>query len=153
VNVGFICTGNICRSPMAEVVMRSLVREAGLAERVRVSSAGTANWHVGEAMDDRARQALDRAGFTEPGSAARFASAEYLSSLGIVVVMTREHRVDVVGRCPTTESRVVLLRSIGGRDDADEVDLADPYYDDAEGFDACLGEITRSCRLLIRGLR
>jgi protein-tyrosine phosphatase len=152
VNVGFICTGNICRSPMAEVVMRDLVLEEGLEGHVTVSSAGTANWHVGDEMDQRARDALDRAGFVGAGTPAHFATPEYLAALDVIVVMTREHRVDVIDRCPDAEGRVVLLRDVGSPH-GPALDLADPYYDDADGFDECLDEITRSCRRLIQDLR
>jgi protein-tyrosine phosphatase len=138
---------------MGEVVMRALVDEAGLAEHFEVSSAGTANWHVGDEMDDRARDALDRAGFRGSGTPAQFATPEYLRRLDLIVVMTREHRSDVIDRCPGARDRIVLIRSVGDQDGARGLDLADPYYDDDRGFDECLAEITRSCRQLIQDLR
>jgi protein-tyrosine phosphatase len=57
VSVCFVCLGNICRSPTAEAVMLRMVDEAGLNGRVVVDSAGTGNWHVGEAPDERAQRA------------------------------------------------------------------------------------------------
>jgi len=57
VSVCFVCLGNICRSPTAEAVMLRLVDEAGLAGRVEVDSAGTGDWHIGEAPDERAQRA------------------------------------------------------------------------------------------------
>ena len=72
--VAVLCTGNICRSPMAEVALRQMVQaDPNLVGRVKVASAGTANWHVGSAMDPRARRALDRAGLVAEGSAATYA--------------------------------------------------------------------------------
>src|SRR3954447_26628347 len=59
----FVCLGNICRSPIAEVVMRSLVQEAGLTDRVEVASAGTGDWHVGKGADERALDALAGHGY------------------------------------------------------------------------------------------
>ena len=59
----FVCTGNICRSPVAEKVFAYRIAEAGLADRVRVSSAGTGDWHIGESADNRARAVLRRHGY------------------------------------------------------------------------------------------
>ncbi|HEY8081792.1 MAG TPA: hypothetical protein VIE15_06840, partial [Acidimicrobiales bacterium] len=72
----FVCTGNICRSPMAEVAFRAISERTALADGgtladvVEVDSAGTANWHEGSPMDPRARTALDAQGFHGPGSLA-----------------------------------------------------------------------------------
>src|SRR3954449_3932191 len=62
-SVVFVCTGNICRSPIAEKVFVHEVERAGLADAVRVSSAGTGNWHVGSPADDRAEAVLLAAGY------------------------------------------------------------------------------------------
>ncbi len=147
-HVGIICTGNICRSPMGEVVLRRLVSDAGLSH-ITVSSAGTANWHVGIEMDERARAALDRAGFIGDGSLAAFADPDYLDRLDLIVVMTREHRYDVDNRRRRGGSPIVLMRSLVGEP---ELDLADPYYGDDDDFDQCLAAISRSCQELVREL-
>src|SRR5512132_4735403 len=65
----FVCTGNICRSPIAEVVLRRLADEAGLAGTVQVDSAGTGSWHVGDGADQRAVAVLESGGYD--GSAHR----------------------------------------------------------------------------------
>ena len=69
VSVLFVCLGNICRSPTAEGVMRALVREAGLQERIELDSAGTGGWHVGESPDARATEAAGRRGIALEGAA------------------------------------------------------------------------------------
>ena len=63
VSICFVCLGNICRSPTAEAVMRHLVGEAKLAERIVIDSAGTGDWHIGEPPDERAQQAARRRGY------------------------------------------------------------------------------------------
>lgn len=137
VRVAVVCTGNICRSPMAEVALRHLVEgDEALCGRVEVTSAGTASWHVGEAMDPRARRALDRAGLTGGGSPAAFADRSYLNRHDVVVVMTREHRRDVRRRLTNGRTEVVLLRNL--IEPGCELDLADPYYGDDHEFDDCL---------------
>src|SRR5258708_1167414 len=62
-SVLFVCLGNICRSPTAEGVFRALVAKAGLAERIRIESAGVGNWHVGSPPDRRAVQAAGKRGY------------------------------------------------------------------------------------------
>jgi protein-tyrosine phosphatase len=140
--VAMICTGNICRSPMAEVVLAAMVdADPSLRGRVDVTSAGTANWHVGAAMDSRARGALDRAGFTNEGTPAAFADRAYLDSHDIVVAMTREHASDVRHRLSNSSTEIVLLRNL--LDPGKDLDVADPYYGDDAEFDACLELIRR----------
>jgi protein-tyrosine phosphatase len=128
---------------MAEVVWRDVIaRTPGLAGRVEVTSAGTARWHVGKPMDSRARRALDRAGFDDPGTLGAFADREYLLGHDLILVMTREHRDDVRARAGEKCPPVELLRNYltPGLD----LDLADPYYGDDAEFDACLAQIRES---------
>lgn len=150
--VAMICTANICRSPMAEVVLRHLVdTDPTLGGRVDVTSAGTANWHVGAAMDQRASDALDRAGFRNDGTPAAFADRTYLNSHDIVVTMTREHAREVRRRLTNLQTEIVLLRNFV--DPGKDLDLADPYYGDDCEFDECLELIERASRELTVALR
>jgi len=135
--VAMICTGNICRSPMAEVVLQHFVdADSSLRGHVDVTSAGTANWHVGSPMDLRARGALDRAGFLGAGSLAAYADRAYLDRQDVVIGMTREHVHEVKTRLSNRRTDVILLRNLiePGR----ELDLFDPYYGDDAEFDECL---------------
>jgi protein-tyrosine phosphatase len=150
--IAMICTGNICRSPMAEVSFRHLVAEDDLlARRVLVSSAGTAKWHVGSPMDGRARRALDRAGFTLEGTPGAYADSQYLDEHDLVVVMTREHLHDVHTRITNDSTDVIMLRNLiqPGLD----LDVPDPYYGDDDEFDQCLGVLTAAGRRLTSEFR
>jgi protein-tyrosine phosphatase len=139
--VATICTGNICRSPMAEVVLKHLVAgDPMLDGHVLVTSAGTASWHVGSAMDARARAALDRAGLRLDGSPGVYASREFLDAQDVVVVMTREHLADVRERLTNPRTEVVLWRRL--IDPTKDLDVPDPYYGDDAEFDDCLALIT-----------
>lgn len=135
--VATICTGNICRSPMAEVVLRHLIaNDPHLDGHVDVTSAGTARWHVGSAMDPRARSALDRAGYPLDGSPGAYASREFLDSQDLVVVMTQEHLDEVRSRVSNPHTELVLWRHL--IDPSKDLDVADPYYGDEVEFDDCL---------------
>lgn len=145
--VAMICTGNICRSPMAEVVLRQFVdADATLRGGVVVTSAGTANWHVGSPMDLRARGALDRAGFVGAGSLAIYADRIFLDRHDVVVGMTREHVHEVRKRLTNPATEVILMRNLiePGRD----LDLFDPYYGDDSDFDECLESVRAGGRRL-----
>ena len=147
-HVSVICTGNICRSPMGEVALKHLLRASSdLAARISVTSARTARWHVGSAMDPRARRALDRAEFVENGSNAVYADSAYLDRQDLVLVMTREHRADVLTRLTNPRTEVLMVRNLlqPGLD----LEVADPYYGTDDDFTECLTTLTEASERLI----
>ena len=137
---------------MAEVVMTHLVAgDAKLSSRIVVSSAGTANWHVGDEMDPRARGALDRAGFTRPGTLAEHATSEYVRRHDLLITMSREQRDDVRHALGDHRVPVIVIRSL--LEPEHELDLEDPYYKRDVGFDDCLASLSQSCQELASRLR
>jgi protein-tyrosine phosphatase len=137
---------------MAEVIFTELVaQDPTLRGRVTVTSAGTANWHVGSEMDERARAALNRAGFVGSGTPAAYADRGYLNGQDIVIVMTREHAHDVNLRLTDEDTEVILLRNL--LEPTQNLDVADPYYGDADEFDACLDLLRRGGQCLTSALR
>ena len=153
--LGFVCLGNICRSPMADVVMSSLVAEAGLAHVVEVGSSGTGGWHVGQPMDERAAATLTEAGY----DATRHRAAQHDATWGdldLVLAMDASNLADVGGE---TE-RVRLFRSFDpavSRSSVEPVettppDVPDPYYGGDEGFADVLAMVERTCTALLDGL-
>ena len=159
----FVCTGNICRSPMAEVVFRSmaggvtLADGSLLADHLVVSSAGTSGWHQGEPMDPRALDVLVGHGYADHGHRARPFDTDWFASTDLVVCLDRGHRQTLVGLARgwagdnRFDDRLVLLREFdpgaGGG-----LDVPDPYYGDDAGFEECLALIERGCRGLARYL-
>jgi protein-tyrosine phosphatase len=143
-SVCFVCTGNICRSPMAEAVFADLLRKESLADRVQVSSAGTAPWNVGNPADPRAAEALRRAGYGCTHTAAQLGghhlSADLLVALDYGHFMTLRRMV----RDP---ERVVLLRSFD-RAAGQDLDVPDPYFGGEPGFH----EVLRMVRAAMPGL-
>lgn len=134
VHICFVCTGNICRSPMAEIVFTEALRDAGLADRVRVSSAGTGDWHVGSPADPRTETTLRRAGYDVAHVAAQV-GPQHLSA-DLLVALDRGH-LAALRRLVPDRDRLVLLRSFDESADAD-MDVPDPYFGGRHGFDDVL---------------
>ncbi|WP_165984616.1 low molecular weight protein-tyrosine-phosphatase [Streptomyces sp. YIM 98790] len=136
--VCFVCTGNICRSPMAESVFRRALADSGLDGRVVVASAGTGGWHTGEPADPRATAALLAAGY-EAGHSARQFRVDWFGRYDLVVALDRGHQRQLLRMAPTDQDivKIRLLRSFdpaAGR----ELDVPDPYYGPDSGFEECL---------------
>jgi protein-tyrosine phosphatase len=146
--VCFVCTGNICRSPMIEQVFRSRVAEAGLDGQIAVDSAGTGGWHEGDEADPRTVRVLKAAGYGSTHRARRF-RAEWFAGLDLVVALDRGHLKYLRRMAPTPQdaAKVRLLRSFDPAA-GDDLDVPDPYYDDLAGFEDCL----RMCEAACAGL-
>jgi protein-tyrosine phosphatase len=157
--VCFVCTGNVCRSPMAVWVFQRLIDTAGLTRSVEVESGALGAWHVGEEADVRAVRALRARGY-DGSHVARQVGAAVFDTSDVVVAFDRSQLHTLRGLAPDVESidTVVLLRSFDpaftdrSEDDAD-LDIVDPYYGQAEGFDRCLDQIERACRGLLTEVR
>ncbi len=150
VRVSFVCSGNICRSPTAEVVLRRLVHEAGLDARVEVESAGTGGWHVGDDMDERSAEELRRQGYVFDVHRARQFSPYDFARLDAVVALDEGHRRELLAQASTPQERakVVLLGSFSDLDAADP-SVPDPYYGGPHGFADVLSRVERGCRGLL----
>lgn len=136
--VALVCLGNICRSPMAHVVLEDRLASAGLADRVRVVSAGTAGWHVGKPMDLRAAATLTAAGYDASRHRARQIDAGWFDGsterADLVLAMDASNHAGV--RALDTDDDVDTARVRMFRRDGAEV--PDPYYGGDEGFAAVL---------------
>jgi len=150
-----VCMGNICRSPTAEGVMRSLVREAGLEDEIQIDSAGTGGWHVGDPPDRRATQAAKARGVVLEGAARQITSRDF-EDYDLLLAMDRENLRGIREVAPSPEAarKARLLRefdpaSAGGPD----LDVPDPYYGGPNGFELVLDQVEAACRALLGELR
>ncbi len=157
-SVLFVCTGNICRSPAAEVIATalapSIVDDEGrsLDSHYTFSSAGTASWHVGDDMDPRARRALEEAGFKPPTHFARHATDEILGTSDLVVALDRKHLEILKGRVRGQgQPTMVLLRPFDPRHGGAQ-DVADPYYGSPEDFTRCTTTVAAATAGLLAAL-
>ncbi|WP_344751727.1 low molecular weight protein-tyrosine-phosphatase [Gryllotalpicola koreensis] len=148
--VCFVCSGNICRSPMAEVVFRDLAEKAGIGAKVASSSAGTGDWHVGEPADHRTVAALRRRGYDGATHRARQFDADWFDDFDLVVALDRSHRriLDHWALTPENQAKVALLMDFAPHH-GDALDVPDPYYSDDAMFDTVLDLVERACAGLV----
>jgi len=140
-HITFVCSGNICRSVMAEKMFADQLRRRGLAEAVRVSSAGTGNWHVGECADNRATRVLRTHGYPTDHRAAQV-DADHLAA-DLVVALGRNH-LRMLRELGVDDDRIRMLRSFDPRSGAHALDVDDPYYGDADDFEEVFAVIEAS---------
>jgi protein-tyrosine phosphatase len=137
VKVLFVCTGNICRSPTAEGVFTRLVHSAGLDGLVEADSAGTHDYHVGEAPDPRSCAAARGRGVELGHLRARRVSAQDFRDFDLVIAMDRGHYRELSRICPPgSEHRLRLFLEFAPHTGA--TDVPDPYYGDDNGFERVL---------------
>jgi protein-tyrosine phosphatase len=157
--VCFVCSGNICRSPMAEFVLRGMVAEAGFDHLVDVDSAGTGDWHIGEQADHRALQALRRQGYDGASHRARQFDPRWFASRQLVIALDRGHLRTLRSWAANDHERgrIHLLRSfdpaVGADSSPYELDVPDPYYDDLQAFADVLALIETACAGLLDHVR
>ena len=150
--VSFVCTGNICRSPMAEVVFRSFADRVGLGDRVISTSAGTGDWHVGERADQRTLAALERRGYDGSHHRARQFTHTDFERSDLIVALDRSHERILRGwaRSEADADKIALLLTFDTG--AGTLDVPDPYYAGPGMFDEVLGMIEDASRALFRQL-
>jgi protein-tyrosine phosphatase len=124
--VCLVCLGNICRSPMAESVLRASLAEAGLAEAVTLDSSGTGDWHLGEPMYPQARRALARRGYDGSAHRARQFRASWLEDRDLVLAMDAGNLATLRRMAgPADRDRIRLFGEVGGLGERSEI--PDPY--------------------------
>jgi len=151
--VCFVCTGNICRSPMAESVFRARIGEAGLDGLVEVDSAGTGGWHEGDGADPRTVSVLEENGY-DSGHTARQFQPSWFSRLDLVIALDTGHLKALRRLAPTQEdaAKVRMLRSYDPAA-GDDLDVPDPYYGGMDGFEECLEMVEAASEGLLAQVR
>ena len=179
-SVALVCLGNICRSPMAHVVLEAALEEAGLADRVRVASSGTGDWHVGAPMDTRAAATLTAAGYDATRHRAQQYAAGWAAEHDLVLAMDAQNLADIAeisglpstGTSPggspggtgggtgggtdggtgggTGDGRLRLFRDLDPRGPGR--DVPDPYYGGDDGFEEVLSMVQRTSTALVAAL-
>lgn len=131
-NLLFVCTGNICRSPMAEAVFRTRARQRGLSEQLTFDSAGTHAYHVGEQPDIRTLRMCYENGIGADGLVARKISGADFGAFDVILGMDRGHVENLRAAAPReAQDKIHMFMDYAG---LGRLDVPDPYYGDMEDF-------------------
>ena len=150
VRLCFVCLGNICRSPTGEAVMRALVEERGLGDRIVIDSAGTGAWHAGHPPDGRATAEAAARGVAMGGRARQFTGDDF-ARFDLVLAMDGQNAADLRALAPDDESRdrVHLLRAFDPAAGPADTEVPDPYYGGPDGFADVFEMVDAACRGLL----
>jgi len=133
----FVCMGNICRSPTAEGVLRAAIERRGLADRIEVASAGTHDYHVGEAPDARAVRHARKRGYDLGALRASQVSRVDFERFDYILAMDRGHLRMLRALAPAkARAKLGLFLEASGR--WKDEDVPDPYYGGPEDFERVL---------------
>ena len=143
-----VCLGNICRSPLAEGIMRHLIEEQGLSDQFEVESAGTGSWHVGEQPHRGSIQIADQHGIDIRGQRSQQLTAADIQHYDWLVAMDTSNRNGIrhLDRNDAKGERIVLLLDYAEGDGPR--DVPDPYYEG--GFDGVYDLVYRGCQGLLK---
>ncbi len=141
----FVCMGNICRSPAAEIIFRSLVESEGLADGFEIDSAGTIGYHEGSPPDPRMADALTRQGFKITGRARRIRKAD-LENFDWIITMDESNLEDVRNLDPEGRFHHKIRPLVGFCSEFDVPRVPDPYYGGQKGFDHVIDLLRDGCR-------
>ena len=140
----FVCTGNICRSPTAEGVLRSLCEKAGL--ELHIESAGLGDWHVGQPPDERSQHHARKRGYDLSAQRARQVTVRDFDRFDMILAMDRGHLRALQKLAPARHHARIRL-FVEGRD------VPDPYSGGPEGFEHVLDLVEARCRALLEELK
>jgi len=143
-SVLFVCSGNICRSPTAEGILKSLAGKAGL--QLRIESAGLGDWHVGEPPDARSQQHARNRGYDLSAQRARQVGPRDFDEFDLILAMDRGHLRALERLAPPRRRASIRLFAV-------DCDVPDPYYGGPDGFEQVLDLVEAQCRRLLQELR
>jgi protein-tyrosine phosphatase len=147
----FVCMGNICRSPMAEGMFRKAVRNAGMEREVTTDSAGTHAYHVGDTPDPRAQEAVRRRGADISQLRGRKVADTDFEVFDYILVMDGDNYSKLIERAPARHhGKIRRLLSFSRK--YPNLDVVDPYYGGAQGFEENLDMIEDAIQGLIKDI-
>lgn len=143
-NILFVCLGNICRSSMAEGILRAELKKRGLSH-IEVDSAGTSNWHIGNRPDKRAIATAANHGIDISSQRARQITADDFDKFDLIVAMDTDNYADLQALAPSASPKQLVMcldfSSLGSGGN-----VPDPYYGGQEGFNLLVGMLEDACK-------
>ena len=151
--IAVVCLGNLCRSPIGEVVLSEKIARAGLDGRVEVTSAGTGGWHVGEPMDRRAASVLAAHGYDGSQHRASQFETHWYDDHDLVLAMDESNHADLTDLATDVEpGRLRMFRDFDPRATEADRDVPDPYYGGDDGFTHVLRTVERTADAIVAAL-
>lgn len=144
-----VCLGNICRSPSAEGILRQKLKQAGLADKVTVDSAGIGGWHEGDAPDKRAQQTAKARGYDISGLRARQIQPEDFARFDVILGMDNNNLI-ALKQMPQKTAVIDLFLNYA---DTRKAEVADPYYGDMRDFEAMFEQLEPNCDLIVKRIQ
>jgi protein-tyrosine phosphatase len=144
----FICMGNICRSPAAEIVFRKMVHDAGLEGDFEIDSAGTIGFHKGNPPDSRMAAHLAKNGYTVDGQSRQLVAGD-LKNFDILLTMDEENFADTLSLNPSGEFHHKVKPFVDFLTEHDEPRIPDPYYGGDRGFAHVIDLLEDGCAALL----
>lgn len=148
----FVCTGNICRSPTAEGVFRTLVTRAGLDQAIFADSAGTHDYHIGDPPDPRAIEHARRRGYDLSALRARRLTAQDFARFDLLLACDEGH-YRIMRRLAPNDARGRVERFLDYAPDLGLREVPDPYYGGAQGFEHVLDIVERAAAGVLAALK
>ncbi len=149
ISVLFVCLGNICRSPMAEAIFRHQVKEAGLADKIKIDSAGTGHWHIGKPPHEGTQRILTQNNISYEGIKARQVTKEDLANFDYIVAMDDSNLANLQRLGQETKRPIIRLTDMVPNTSYKEV--PDPYY--TGNFEEVYELLTAGCQHLLETIR
>lgn len=147
----FVCLGNICRSPTAEGIFRHLVDQKGLGQFFEIDSAGTGNWHVGQAPDRRAQVACRKVGIDISGHRARQVTVSDFEKFDQILACDKANEADLRALAPKgATAKISLLMSYAGQ--AHQTEVPDPWEYGPQAFDRTVERCQAACQGLLAAI-
>lgn len=151
IKVLMVCLGNICRSPSAHAVFEKYVADADLSEIIKVESAGTGHYHIGEKPDKRSRTAAKKRGYDLSGQRAQQVQLEDFSKYDYVLAMDDSNLEDLCALSPAQHHHKIRLFMEFA--DNDSMAVPDPYYSGLDGFELVLDLVEEAAAGLLAHIR
>ena len=152
IKVLFVCLGNICRSPTADGVFTKLLSDNGLSDSISVDSAGTGDWNLGKAPDQRARSAAAKRGYDLSGLRARLVRQQDFDEFDVILAMDDNNFKDLLAMSPEHHHGKIGL-FLEHAPQCGLKTLPDPYYDGADRFEYVLDLVEAASEGLLKHIK